>query len=82
MEKFKEENRKVSCMLNSNKQDKNCYIYNIKYMEFLSMDNRTEIKWKISDTESYLVQFLQHEKLIGYFHSTDGEATWKTIFTK
>ena len=50
-------------------------------MEFLSMDNRTEIKWKISDTESYLVQFLQHEKLIGYFHSTDGEATWKTIFT-
>ena len=68
--------------LDSNKQDKNCYIYNIKYMEFLSMDNRTEIKWKISDTESYLVQFLQHEKLIGYFHSTDGEATWKTIFTK
>lgn len=68
--------------LNSNKQDKNCYICNIKYMEFLSMDNRTEIKWKISDTESYLVQFLQHEKLIGYFHSTDGEATWKTIFTK
>lgn len=33
--------------LNSNKQDKNCYIYNIKYMEFLSMDDRSEIKWKI-----------------------------------
>lgn len=51
-------------------------------MEFLSMQNRSEIKWKISDTESYLVQFLQHEKLIGYFHSTDGEATWQTLFTK
>ena len=81
MEKFKEENRKVSCMLNSNKQDKNCYIYNVKYMEFLSMENRTEIKWKISDIESYLVQFL-NDGHIGYFHSTDNEHNWQTIFMK
>lgn len=67
--------------LNSNKQDKNCYIYNVKYMEFLSMENRTEIKWKISDTESYLVQFL-NDGHIGYFHSTDNEHNWQTIFMK
>lgn len=67
--------------LNSNKQDKNCYTYNVKYMEFLSMQNRSEIKWKISDTESYLVQFL-NDGHIGYFHSQDGEQNWQTIFTK
>ena len=69
------------CTLNSNKQDKNCYVYNVKYMEFLSMQNRSEIKWKISDTESYLVQFL-NDGHIGYFHSQDGEQNWQTIFTK
>lgn len=67
--------------LNSNKQDKNCYVYNVKYMEFLSMQNRSEIKWKISDTESYLVQFL-NDGHIGYFHSQDGEQNWQTIFMK
>lgn len=67
--------------LNSNKQDKNCFIYNVKYMEFLSMQNRSEIKWKISDTESYLVQFL-NDGHIGYFHSQDGEQNWQTIFMK
>ena len=67
--------------LNLNKQDKNCYIYNVKYMEFLSMQNRSEIKWKISDTESYLVQFL-NDGHIGYFHSTDNENNWQTIFMK
>nr|DAL06735.1 MAG TPA: hypothetical protein [Caudoviricetes sp.] len=50
-------------------------------MEFLSMENRTEIKWKISDTESYLVQFL-NDGHIGYFHSTDNEHNWQTIFMK
>lgn len=67
--------------LNLNKQDKNCYVYNVKYMEFLSTDDRSEIKWKISDTESYLVQFL-NDGHIGYFHSTDGEKNWQTIFMK
>ena len=69
------------CTLNSNKQDKNCYTYNVKYMEFLSMQNRSEIKWKISDTESYLVQFLNDGR-VGYFHTTDGENNWQTIFMK
>ena len=67
--------------LNLNKQDKNCLIHNVEYMEFLSMDNRSEIKWKISDTEAYLVQFL-NDGHIGYFHSTDGEKNWQTIFMK
>lgn len=50
-------------------------------MEFLSMQNRFEIKWKLSDTESYLVQFL-NDGHIGYFHTTDGENNWQTIFMK
>ena len=50
-------------------------------MEFLSMQNRSEIKWKISDTESYLVQFINDGRM-GYFHSTDGEKNWQTIFMK
>ena len=50
-------------------------------MEFLSMQNRSEIKWKLSDTESYLVQFL-NDGYLGYFHTTDGENNWQTIFMK
>lgn len=74
------QNKVINAAIN-NKQDKNCYIYNVKYMEFLVMENRTEIKWKISDTEAYLVQFL-NDGHIGYFHSTDGEQNWQTIFIK